>query len=262
VAEPNPPVHWTRTCALLCCAKLVHRVQVRAGDRGIGSWLVAASRSTAVPTDFVYDGRGRLTGVSQGSRTTMFDYDARNRLTMTTDTLGRTVGFDYYDPVNFIDPSGLEWIAVVFGENGIAKHEAIVNVGSNGVPGRVYENAAGLSSARQNVPWSKSFAAEHSGWSPLWAKDLGPKFDPTKNSYDTALDPLFDDNTYQCTNYSEWKQKGQPPSGLLNGGQMWRQLLFGRPVLADRNPSSSWFSTMGYNQGYKPASQVIGNWNP
>jgi YD repeat-containing protein len=49
------------------------------------------------PAGFVYDGRGRLTGVSQGSRTTMFGYDARNRLTTTTDPLGRTVGFNYDD---------------------------------------------------------------------------------------------------------------------------------------------------------------------
>jgi YD repeat-containing protein len=49
------------------------------------------------PAGFVYDGRGRLTGVSQGSGTTTFGYDARNRLTTTTDPLGRTVGFNYDD---------------------------------------------------------------------------------------------------------------------------------------------------------------------
>jgi hypothetical protein len=35
VAEPNPPVQPTRTCALLCCEMHVRRVQVRAADRGI-----------------------------------------------------------------------------------------------------------------------------------------------------------------------------------------------------------------------------------
>jgi hypothetical protein len=49
--EPNPPMHRTRTCALPCCGTLVHRVQVRAGDRGIRLLLVAAARSAARPAE-------------------------------------------------------------------------------------------------------------------------------------------------------------------------------------------------------------------
>jgi YD repeat-containing protein len=49
------------------------------------------------PIGFVYDGRGRLTGMSQGTRTTTLGYDARNRLTTTTDTLDRTVSYEYDD---------------------------------------------------------------------------------------------------------------------------------------------------------------------
>jgi RHS repeat-associated protein len=58
-------------------------------------------RSMTVPgvvsIGFVYDGRGRLTGMSQGSRTMTLDYDERNRLTTTTDPLDRTLSYEYDD---------------------------------------------------------------------------------------------------------------------------------------------------------------------
>lgn len=189
------------------------------------------------------------------------DYDPQTGRWTSKDPIlfagGSTNVYSYVlgDPINLVDLTGLNWTAIVFGANGVEQHEAIVYVGPDGAPGNVYENAAGLTHANENIPFADSFAAKR-GYTPMWAKDLGENFDPASHSYDRALDSSFADNTYQCSNYSEWKQHVQPPGWALRS----LPLLYTRPVIGDRNPALSWWAG-GYNWGYKPASEVIPNWH-
>ncbi len=75
VAEPNPPMHRTRTRVLLCCETLVHGAQVRAGDRGIRLLVrrgLTVHHPTPRKTSIIASGRGprvlAASGVSAASR--------------------------------------------------------------------------------------------------------------------------------------------------------------------------------------------------
>ena len=158
------------------------------------------------------------------------------------------------------------WFSIVFGENEKSEHEAIVLVAPDGTPLKVWENAAFDEGARENVDWKDSFiATKHPTYAPMWAKELGTDYDPSRHKYDRRLDPLFKDNVYQCTNYCEWKQSGQPPLRLLMSKKEWVRAIYGKPHLEDRDPGRGLlrnvFTTMGYNWGYKPASQIM-KWKP
>ncbi len=48
-----------------------------------------------VPVNYFYDGRGRLTSVAQGTRTSYFTYDSLGRISLAKDPIGHTSGFAY-----------------------------------------------------------------------------------------------------------------------------------------------------------------------
>ncbi|MBI2571652.1 MAG: RHS repeat-associated core domain-containing protein, partial [Candidatus Schekmanbacteria bacterium] len=57
--------------------------------------VVESSRAGVLPASFTWDTQGRLTGVSQGTRTTTVAYDPRWNVASVTDPLGRVTAFAY-----------------------------------------------------------------------------------------------------------------------------------------------------------------------
>ncbi len=133
------------------------------------------------------------------------------------------------DPINFIDFFGLQYYAVVYGnEKGNPEHEAIVDVEK----GKVWERAAGHDIEHEGVPYKESYACKKH-WQPLKARDLGKDFDINKHKDPHPVED-YKKGAVQCTDYVETKIRG-------HRGGFWEWLanewdLF-RDIVVEEDPA-------------------------
>jgi hypothetical protein len=135
------------------------------------------------------------------------------------------------------------WYAVVYKDStGTLFHEAVVKY-EDGTPTKVYEHSAGWTEPRQGIPYAASLA---STGVPAAAKYLGAKFAPEKVPYNNTLNRFFQSRFMQCTDYSQFLQKGWfPPAREAITRQ---RVLLGDRV--DPGPLSRYFYR--FNYGYHP----------
>ncbi len=61
-------------------------------------WITQTRWANLLPVNYAYDSAGRLVSVSQGTRSSLYQYGSDGNLALSTDALGRTTAYAY-DPV-------------------------------------------------------------------------------------------------------------------------------------------------------------------